>query len=303
MMKAVGLAVAISLLLISCSQAVRPEMPNAPSPVVADLQEVPDVIGDPERSPGGFRWHDLMEKDLDKLHEKTEYGPRTGKWFHGNSGEPLLFSYPSGIHEPGANLSVAFRSNPGHRIIRIQLTKRDDNLQNTGLLEESRDRLSGTTFPAAFFDFQLPDEEGALYLLSIEIVGENEEVEDTVLSPIYVPKREVNARLTIDRPEQAEDGKQMLKLFNAGPSLLFFGKDYRLEKKIDGLWTWAPSEEAFPAIGIHLYPGEVYEELIKLKEWTPGQYRVIKTFSSEGYKSEYTLAAEFEIQEPEDSAN
>lgn len=297
MIRAVAFALMIFLLLTGCSQHKTPDLSDNTRSRIALKQELANTIGNPDRTPDESGWNDLLLSDGNTLSDRTEYAAPTGEWFESSVRDPLLFSYPGGIRQPGEKISVVFGENPANRTIRIQLTGRDESLQNTGMISETLERLSGTTFPAAQFDFQLPYEEGALYLLSIEILGEQEEIEDTFLSLMYVPKREVNAKLLLADANDAHSAGRVLKLYNAGPSILYLGEDYHIEKNVGGTWMEHSIDKEFPAVGISLNPGQTYERTIRINGLDPGRYRVVKAFSTMGYSAEHTLASEFEVKE------
>src|SRR5690606_20759194 len=86
----------------------------------------------------------------------------------------------------------------------------------------------------------LPNEENVSYILSVEIMKDNQ-VEDTRISFIYVPAKEMNASLSTDKTVYDKSNTSAtLKLENYGPTFLTFGKAYTVEKKVNDKWRIVP---------------------------------------------------------------
>ena len=126
--------------------------------------------------------------------KKTEYDDYTGNWFGEGKGN-IGFGISAGEMEPNTEVSVSLMAISVDEVdlfkdVRFQLTKRDkdDNLIET--IEEENtyiDTISSATYKE-YFSTILPDIENAYYMLSTEILGENGQVEDTVITKIFVPE-------------------------------------------------------------------------------------------------------------------
>lgn len=124
----------------------------------------------------------------------------------------------------GADIGTGVSKIPKGRSVRFQITSRDSKGNRMALLkEEIAD--NGKLVDGRFdFAYKLPEQPDANYILSIEILGANDLVEDTFLCPVYVPARELNARLTVRPPEAGADQTE-LTLYNAGPTNFILAMD------------------------------------------------------------------------------
>src|SRR5699024_7705715 len=121
---------------------------------------------------------------------------------------------------------------------------------------------------------QLPDKENVAYLLSMEVLDQHGQVEDTLVGVLYVPFPEMNAKLTTDKEVyQRSDEQATIILENFGPTFLSLGKSYSIEKKVENEWKVVPLDLAFEEIGIFLDPADAYEQTMDLKPLTSGEYR------------------------------
>jgi len=275
---------AILLLLAltqGCSTAIHPVGIGAPS----ELQDVPSAIGDVTavRRP----LYEPNRNGIDDWAGKTEYAEKTDKWFKTG------FAISAGTMLPGEEMVVSIdRSVRDSLKYRYRLTERDAALHLVAVLKEAI--TTSNEFRAA-----LPAKEGALYLLSAEVLNEQGEAEDTLLSLIEVPEQQLNARLFTDKDAYHANESVTLHLENFGPTALFFGLDYTLEVYEGGAWRALRFDNvAVPALGVSLSPGETYDQPLVLAErLPPGLYRAAKSFDAEGTKLEATLAAPFLIVE------
>lgn len=89
---------------------------------------------------------------------------------------------------------------------------------------------------------------------------------------------------------------------NNGPSTLFFGSDFYVEKYQEDKWWRVPfiDQMAFTSIGILVDPGKSYTQSFVTKvlkyRFTEGQYRIVKPISLAHQKVNFTVAAEFRIK-------
>lgn len=233
-----------------------------------------------------------------ELAKNIEYNESTGKWFEGNLG----YDISTGIYEPGEPYFVRLISHEKegtllNRELRIQLTERNHKLEKVHLHHEfifNIDKIEGTE---EIFTNLLPNKENAIYLLSVEILDEKRNIEDTMITMIYTPSPEMNVQLELDKTDSiTPDDTIVLIIKNYGPTFLTFGKHYSFEKEIDGIWRIVPLDLSFEEIGIMLKPKDTYEQMIELKDLSKGKYRIIKQVYGEGIDQTATLAIEFFIE-------
>lgn len=228
--------------------------------------------------------------------DKTEYNNSNGQW------SELGYGLTSGTKKAGENFTVTlFGHNENgvliDRDIRIQLTARDEIYTKSKLIMEDIIHVNSIKNKEEIYSNQLPNKENVTYLLSMEILNKKNQVEDTLVSIIYVPTPEINAKLTTDKTVyKASDEEAILKLENFGPTYLSFGKSYTIEKKINERWKIVPLDYSFEAIGIIQNPKNINKQTIEIKKYSPGEYRVVKNFSANGLEITATLATEFTVE-------
>lgn len=260
--------------------------------------ELPATIGTTDNT---FFPPESMMYSSDNYIEKTEYAAPSGKWFFHNGDGSLGYGMTTGTQRAGDmyNVHLISHETDGEELdrhIRIQLTKRDQQLQLEEIIHEETiyvDIIHGET---EIYTNELPTEENAIYLLGMEILDELGEVEDTMARVIYVPKQEINATLETDKQTYQSSEIATLTLTNFGPTLLMLDTYYTIEKEVDGIWRVVPLDLAFEDIAIILTPPEQYEQKVDLKELTPGKYRIIKNIHADGTDLTASLAAEFLIK-------
>ena len=128
------------------------------------------------------------------INEKTEYNDYTGNWFGEGKGN-IVFGISAGEMEPNTEVVVSLMAISVDEVdlfrdVRFQLTKRDKNDKLIKIVEEEKtyiDTITSATYKE-YFSTRLPDLENTYYMLSTEILGENGQVEDTVVTKIYVPE-------------------------------------------------------------------------------------------------------------------
>ena len=99
--------------------------------------------------------------------------------------------------EPNTKVSASLRAISVDEVdlskdVRFQLTKRDNDDNLVEIVEEKKtyiDTITSATYKE-YFSTSLPDIENTYYMLSIEVLGENGQVEDTVITKIFVPEIE-----------------------------------------------------------------------------------------------------------------
>ncbi|MFT4414333.1 immunoglobulin-like domain-containing protein [Fredinandcohnia humi] len=217
--------------------------------------------------------------------EKTEYENPTEKWFLTG------FSISAGNHLPGEEVQIQLEQHPDDLIIRYQLTERNASLEKINLVKEEVNTNHQ-------FKTNLPDKEGALYLLSAEVLDKNEQVEDTLLSLVGVPLQSMNAKLYTDKEAYHPNDTVLLQLENFGPTNLSFGAPYFLERFENNKWQRLLFEnKGFESIGITLEPNNIYEQSVDLPNLPQGKYRIVKSFNGEGTELDATLATNFKVIE------
>jgi hypothetical protein len=236
----------------------------------------------------------------DEWWTRAGYGQPTGKWFLRDGSGHLGYGLTAGTHRPGDEFSVKLFAHDANfrldRDIRIRLTELTDDLEPGEIILDETVQVGPVSALETVFTGTLPDRENVLYALGAEIMGADGLAEDTQAALIRVPTPEINASMRLDRAEYGSgDETAVLTMANAGPTVLTFGVDYQIEKKIDDTWRIVPLDLAFDSIGLMLAPGEKYELKVSLGKLGPGEYRVVKSVWAEGLDLTATLAAEFSL--------
>lgn len=283
--------IVISLLLSACGGAI-PDSEKAPSAVIDPaVAALSDTIGNPDT----VLYSAMLPPDRARA-AADDYNPSTGKWFEAENGLNLIASYSSGVVRAGTEAGAAIGQIPEGRSVRFQITRRDDAGKRLELIEEYTADVTNTVNGRVDFSHKMPEQPNVNYLLSVEVISAEGAVEDTLLSPLFVPPNELNARLTVKPPAKGAETAE-LTLYNAGPNDLFLGYGYTMYRSEPAGWTLVPIEGAVPSIGIVIPPGESFHEKISLpSDLAPGSYRIVKPF--EGHMTEISvdLAADFEIR-------
>ncbi|MBP1994882.1 immunoglobulin-like domain-containing protein [Paenibacillus eucommiae] len=292
------LIIVVGSVLSACGNKSVSDSENVPSTVSdtidATIVYLTDTVGDPDT----LQASDMIPPERAAA-AAQDYGPRTGKWFEGEHGFNLITSFSSGEIKAGSAVGAALGSIPEGRSVRFQLTSRDKAGQRIKLIKEYSADIQNTVNGRVDFAHKMPDQPNTNYLLSIEILSSENVVEDTWLTPLFVPAYELNARLTVKPPAEASDetngsGQTILTLYNAGPTDLYFGYGYDVYRKVPEGWKVVPIHGEVASIAMHLKPGESFQEKVELSaKLEPGQYRIVKHI--QGYMTDLTsrLAADF----------
>jgi len=229
------------------------------------------------------------------------YGQPTGKWFLQDGAGHLGYGLTAGTHRPGDAVTVELFAHEADfrldRDIRIRLTELTDELEPAAVILDTTVHAGPVGSHEVVYTGTLPDKLNALYVLGAEIVGEDGGTEDTRAALIRVPAPEINASVRLDRAVYGSgEETAVLAVMNAGPTVLTFGVDYHIEKKVDGEWRIVPLDLAFDSIGLMLQPGQQHELKVHLGGLGPGEYRVVKPLRAEGLDLTAELAAEFTIE-------
>lgn len=265
--------------------------------------QLADQIGNPNNmskavSPPPYHYF----LDYIEVIDITEYHMPTSKWFiHDDEGK-FGYGLPSGTMEAGAAYTIKLFPKNNENVqmdkdVRIQLTTRDQTYKQSELIMEDMIHLDTINKEEEIYSNQLPEKKNVVYVLSVEILDQQHQVEDTMVSMIYVPTPEINAKLTTDKVVyEQSDEKVIIAIKNYGPTFLSIGEDYTVEKKVNDRWKVVPLDIAFPDIGVLINIDDNFEQTIAINQLTPGKYRVIKTFNADGLDLSATLAAEFSVK-------
>ncbi|PRO64489.1 immunoglobulin-like domain-containing protein [Alkalicoccus urumqiensis] len=260
------------VILAGCSSG--PDVETGAEPEAAPA-EVDSVYGSMDGDVEEWIWHEAEQADviLD-----TEYEAGSGEAFMD------YFSASAGHQLPGDEAFIRGVTVPVNGSVRYRLTEREADLSLKEVVEEQ-------TTEQDSFEVEMPEGE-ALYLISAETLDEDGRVTDTHVGKIGVAPQEANAELHLEQSASEAE----LTLENRGPTDLFFGHHYTLEKEEDGSWETA-REEAFDDIGLTLPPGDTYEQDVSLDGLEEGTYRITKSFIVHGTDIEEDLGVHFTIDE------
>lgn len=231
------------------------------------------------------------------LYDTEDYQSQTGKWFLINGSGVFGYGITGGTKKAGDELFVSLIPHDSKgvqlkRDVRIQLKMFSPEEEETVIDEVVYVDTVYSDNP--IYENTLPEEENVYYIVSAEIMDSQGKVEDTLLSMIYVPKEELNASLTIEKEVYDSNEKEAkLTLKNYGPSILFLGKHFTIEKKVGDTWRIVPLDLAFEDIGLYVSLGKEFEQKVDISKLNEGEYRVVKEIRVEGMELTKTLAAEF----------
>jgi len=279
------------VVLVGCDRNSSPHRESAPSDMYdPKVSQLTDTVGNPDNLMASAK----LPRER-ALAAAKEYKPPTGKWFDGENGFNLLTSISSEDAQAGSTVGAALGKIPEGRSVRFQLTRRDKDGGRLERITEYVGDIKNTVNGRLDFSTDIPEHPNTNYLLSIEILSSGGTTEDTLLSPLFVPPDELNARLIVQQPKEGAD-KTELTLYNAGPSDLYFGYGYQIYHKVANGWQQVPDNNPVPSIGIRTKPGFSHKETVYFpRTLEPGYYRIVKHF--EGYMTDVSvsLAADFKV--------
>ncbi len=284
---------ALAALLTGCGgeNGIRPEPTERTGQNDPTIGQLSSTIGDTS----AIKRSGMLSSET-LLQAADDYGPRTEVWFRGVNNLGPLNHFSAGEQQAGTDVGAGFDVMPNVGQIRFQLTSRTADGKRDKLIGEYTAVSGETAGGRADFSVKLPEQPNVNYLLSIEMLAADGKVEDTLLSALYVPYEEINAELSVGDANE-DEMLTRLKLYNAGPTDLFFGKGYALYSYEDGdAWSSVPGELAVESIGIIVSPGHTYEEKVYYpSRLAPGRYRLVKEISGHNTSLDAKLAAEFTI--------
>ncbi|MUV38349.1 hypothetical protein JNUCC1_02187 [Lentibacillus sp. JNUCC-1] len=237
----------------------------------------------------------------DQLLENTTYQLPSGKWFLHNGDGVLGFSMPAGTMHPGDQWSIDLIAHERDAVnvnkdVRIKLDEVGEEFETQEVILDETIYLETVEGTHTIMHGRVPTERDSSYVFSVQVLRENGLVEDTLVSYIHVPVKEVNAALTIDQTNFSTSADEAhIKMENDGPTVISLGKYYQIEKRVDETWRVVPLERSFNDIGIAVEPRGNYEQTVPIDDLPPGTYRVVKTIWIDGFEEECDLAVEFEI--------
>ncbi|MFC4323225.1 immunoglobulin-like domain-containing protein [Litchfieldia salsa] len=233
--------------------------------------------------------------------ENTEYAVNNGKWFLEGGGN-IGFGISTGIMKPNSEVSVSLMAHPVQQVVldkdvRFQLTKRDKDNNLIEIIKEEIVFINTLTSDKKYFSTFIPDKGNIHYMLSTEILGEDGQVEDTLVTRIYAPDQIINGELYSDKYQYTSNETLVLKLDNNGSTNLSFGLSYIIERYKQDKWEQIKINVGFETIGLIIEPGQTFEQNIPLNQLkVPGLYRVLKDVTAEGTDLNNTLTVEFELE-------
>lgn len=289
------------LLLISCEQGDQETLGKEDN-WESGQSDLPKQIGHLDDKQEALPLLDHYFEDYLEIIEKTGYDMPTSKWFlHDDEGE-FGYGLPSGTMEVGAAYVIELFAHQENSVqvdrdLRIQLTTWEEDFKQSKLVMEDIIHVKKVTDKADIYANQLPKEENKVYVLSVEFLDEQGEVEDTMVSMVYVPTPEINANVTTDQKVYPSAHEQVtLILQNDGPTFLTTGESYTIEKKVNNDWRVVPLDIGFNDIGILINPGDNDKQTINIDQLSPGEYRLIKTIYADGLDQSASLATEFIVE-------
>ncbi|WP_221469200.1 immunoglobulin-like domain-containing protein [Cohnella nanjingensis] len=285
------MVIALSLVSSGCEGQPRSDSVSTPSVVVdTTVAQLIDTVGNPDQVKRSAR---LPREQA--LAAANDYHPTTGKWFEEENGFNLITSYSSGDTEADSQVVAALGMIPDGRSVRFQLTSRDQTGKRVEQIAEYVADHKNTVDGRLDFSHKMPVHPDTNYLLSIEILSPEGLVEDTFISPLFVPPNELNARLNL-KPPAADAGQTALSIYNAGPTDLYLGYGYGIYKKEAAGWKLVPNEMAVPAVATIIPPGGSFKEEVWItRKLQPGQYRLVKQIEGNQTPLSAKLAADFEV--------
>ncbi len=212
----------------------------------------------------------------------------------------MIVSSVGGVMAPGAWIGVhvnAVRQPIAEEFnFHVEVAEVDGLGRPTSIVQQCSLRMNVSNEPKELLpvDSHLPARAPACYRIKTSITREG--FTETRYAYITVPDQILNAEL-IPASTNAQPGDRLdFALVNTGPTDLFFGVDYRLEREDGDTWTGCNVEEAWRLIGLSLEPGGRHEGHAELpKNPPPGRYRVIKDVSGVGTNLQRTVSFEFHV--------
>jgi hypothetical protein len=253
--------------------------------LVNENNQIPSQIGEPQNIEDNVL---LQSWSDDELYKKTGYAKPTGKGFGG-----LMVAQPgTGINKPGAEEGYYVEKIPEGRKVRLQLVERGPNLEKLKMVEEKL-MLDGKGLTV-----KLPEKENVIYTLSAEMLNEEGNVIDSVVHVLYVPYQKMNAKLSLDKEVYEANDTMSLKLENWGPTSLFFGRPFFIERFENGTWKKVDFDLFFTLEGLGLDEGRTFTQEINLDRMKlkPGKYRIVKEIEVTATNLKSELANEFQIK-------
>lgn len=211
---------------------------------------------------------------------------------------PVGYALPDGVRRPGEEVSLHLY--PKGKAVQLgpveyTLTRLDEvNHRKAVILQREGESVG----KRAYFSATLPDDAPAVYRIAAAIRDESGVILDELVGYIYVPPQEMATELTLDKKTYHPGETAVLALHNTGPTSLFFGQPYEIEKYLSG--AWVPDDSFMPDLWLHVghfaHPGETFNQDISLAGAAPGRYRLSKEVSAQGTPLSETLYAEFEVK-------
>jgi len=239
-----------------------------------------------------------VDERRDRWHVETRLPCDDDPWLW-IDGRKLVVSSAWGVQAPGAWIGAHANAVDAPIAGEFEFGVRVDEIDAAGklisVLEQHRVHAPLSTDELVLFDSRLPDRAPALYRITITVLGQGfSAVRRTYLT---VPDQVLQADLMPARNHARAGETLAFTLINDGPTSLFFGVDYRLQRHAGaGTWTGCNVEHVWTLVGHHLAPGHRFEQHAVLPDRAPpGRYRIRKNVSAVGTNLQRTLDFEFDI--------
>ena len=214
-------------------------------------------------------------------------------------GRQLVVSRSWGTNAPGQSIGVHVNALPHEPIpgeFRFEIT-----LHATDLTGEPRRRLEQTTVAMAIpstatdiFQAHLPNAAPAYYCLAVTVRGSG--IDRQLSSYLTVPEQRLEVSIAPIRPVARAGEKLPFTLTNEGPTSIFYGAAYGLERSTADGWRKCNVERAWDLMGYFIDPGSQVEYAASIPRDAPaGRYRVTKDVGGIGTNLERTLSFEFDV--------
>lgn len=248
--------------------------------------QIPSHIGNTNNVQVQKSWNEV------DLYDKTEYEYNNDSVSFFTS---RMRQMPEGFYKQGDQTHVIILGQliPDNHSLKLEFTERDADFNVVKVIEDTTYTEHNSMYPIT-----IPKKENAIYTLYVEITSPYGEVIGQNLSLLEVPPEEMNAKLTINKTNFEPTEHLKLSLKNWGPTDLFFGIHYTVERKTLGKWKVMNGDMAFQEMAYGLTPGETFEQEVDLgfMKLGPGSYRIRKTIEAEYTSIIEQVAVEFTVE-------
>ena len=220
------------------------------------------------------------------------------------AGKQLVVSRSGGLHRPGDWIGVHINALPNAPIageFRFDITLHTTDRDGAPVRRLAHETVTTAvpTVATQIFQSNLPELAPASYTLEVTVHGGG--IDRELRSSLTVPEQRVDARISPSRTTAHAGERLPFRLTNHGPTAIFYGVDYHLERSTPDGWENGNVEEEWALIGLSLGPGGTADESASIPDDAPpGRYRVTKDVSGTGTHLQQTLSFEFDVVPRED---